>query len=70
MCIRDSLEIIRLDFEFENKDQARQVMFYITDLFRNWNYAPMDSDEFKKILAEIDEIIATKGKSVKEALVK
>ena len=64
------LEIIRLDFEFENKDQARQVMFYITDLFRNWNYAPMDSDEFKKILAEIDEIIATKGKSVKEALVK
>jgi len=64
------LEIIRLDFEFESKDQARQVMFFITDLFRNWNYAPMDSDEFKKILAEIDEIIATKGKSVKEALVK
>jgi hypothetical protein len=28
-----------------------------SDLFRNWNYAPFDSDEFMRIQAEIDEFI-------------
>lgn len=64
------LEIIRLDFDFETKEKAREVMFHVTDLFRNWNYAAMDSDEFKKILADIDELIATKGKTIKETSVK
>jgi len=64
------LEIIRLDFDFETKEKAREVMFHVTDLFRNWNYAPMDSNEFKKILADIDELIATKGKTIKETSLK
>jgi len=55
------LEVVELDFEFENKDQARNTMVHISDLFRNWNYAPADGEEYKKILAEIDEFIAAKG---------
>ncbi|MBS3733390.1 MAG: V-type ATP synthase subunit A [Phycisphaerae bacterium] len=34
------LDVVDLDFGFENKDDARKVMFRATDLFRNWNYAP------------------------------
>jgi len=52
------LDILELEFHFEDKSQARKTMIEISDLFRNWNYAPMDSDEFKDILKQIDEFIA------------
>ena len=52
------LGILELEFHFEDKSQARKTMIEISDLFRNWNYAPMDSDEFKDILKQIDEFIA------------
>ena len=61
------LKVLRLDFEFETRPQARSVMFDVTDKFRNWNYAAWDSDEFKKGLVEIDEAIATKGRSADAA---
>jgi len=57
------LEVLRLDFEFEDRQQARRVMFNVADLFRNWNYAAWDSDEFKKILSQIDACIADKGRT-------
>ncbi len=57
------LEVLRLDFEFEDRQQARRVMFAVTDLFRNWNYAAWETDEFKKILSQIDERIASKGRT-------
>ncbi len=58
------LEVLELDFDFEDKSHARKTMIEISDLFRNWNYAAMDSDEFKEILKRIDEFIAKhkKGK--------
>ena len=56
------LEVIDLDFGFENKDEARKIMFKVSDLFRNWNYAPFKSDEFNKILADIDACIAARGR--------
>jgi hypothetical protein len=31
-------------------------------MFRNWNFAATDSDEYKKLLSQIDEFIATKGR--------
>ena len=61
------LEVLELDFDFETKDQARHAMFTVADLFRNWNYAAMESDEFKKILSEIDSSIATKGRGTEQA---
>jgi V/A-type H+-transporting ATPase subunit A len=56
------VEVMELDFEFEEKPQARDIMFQIQDLFRNWNYAPADSDEYKNFVKQIDEFIASKGR--------
>ena len=56
------LEVLRLDFEFEDREQARTVMFRVADLFRNWNYAAWDSEEFKSILSQIDQSIERKGR--------
>jgi hypothetical protein len=36
------LEVLDLDFEFEEKDEARSIMMKIGNLFRDWNYAPWD----------------------------
>jgi len=55
------LEVLELDFEFETKDQARHSLVKIQDIFRNWNYAATDSDEYNNILKQIDEFIAKKG---------
>ena len=56
------LDIIDMDFGFEDKDEARRVIMKATDRYRNWNYAAWDSDEFKKMLGEIDDFIARKGR--------
>jgi V/A-type H+-transporting ATPase subunit A len=55
------LEVLRLDFDLPDKEQARRAMFVVADLFRNWNFAPADSDEYQTILADIDAFIAAKG---------
>jgi len=57
------LEVMLLEFEFETKDQARRTMFETQDLFRNWNYTATDSAEYKKILTQIDGLLAAKGKT-------
>jgi hypothetical protein len=37
-------------------------MVEVADLFRNWNYAPTDSDEYRLWLGAIDRFIAEKGR--------
>ena len=54
-------EVMKLDFDFDDKDQARKTLVYISDLFRNLNYAATDSDEYKRIRAQIDAFIEKKG---------
>lgn len=56
------LEIVDLDFAFSDKDEARRVLVRATDRYRNWNYAAPDSEEFNKMLGEIDDFIARKGR--------
>ncbi len=56
------LELIELDFEFDDKDEARRIMVRATDQYRNWNYAPWDSDEFKSMLEGINDFISRKGR--------
>ena len=60
------LDVLDLDFGFGTKEQARHTLVEAGDLFRNWNYAAADSDEYKEILARIDAFIAAKGRSPKE----
>ncbi|MCX5671404.1 MAG: V-type ATP synthase subunit A [Planctomycetota bacterium] len=60
------LEVIDLDFAFEDRDQARRTLVTAQDLFRNWNYAAWESTEFKKLLGQIEGFIAAKGRSEKQ----
>jgi V/A-type H+-transporting ATPase subunit A len=52
------LEVIDTDFQFADKAEARRRMFEVTDLFRNWNYAATDSDEYRQWLEKIDQFIS------------
>ena len=56
------LGILDLDFAFDDKDQARRTLVAAQDLFRNWNYAAWESEKFKKILGQIEEFVAAKGR--------
>lgn len=56
------LEVLDLDFGFEDKSTARQTMVRGSDMFRNWNFAASDSDEYRRLLEQIDRFIATKGR--------
>ncbi|MCK5114527.1 MAG: V-type ATP synthase subunit A [Phycisphaerae bacterium] len=56
------LEVMDTDFGFEDRKQARDVMFKLQDLFRNWNYEAPDSDEYKTSIEKIDSFIAAKGR--------
>lgn len=51
-------EVIETDFHFTDKAEARRRMFEVTDLFRNWNYAAADSDEYRQWLDKIDQFIS------------
>ncbi len=55
-------EVAQLDFQFADKAQARDTLVEVTDLFRNWNYAAADSEEYQRWLTAIDQFIATKGR--------
>ncbi|HBO43368.1 MAG TPA: V-type ATP synthase subunit A [Planctomycetaceae bacterium] len=55
-------EVVDVDLDFSDKAEARAKMVEITDLFRNWNYAAVDTDEYRRWLEEIDRFIATKGR--------
>ena len=61
------LAIIDLEFNFDTKDTARHTLVEVTDVFRNWNYADMEGDEFKKLEGNIDEFLAKHGGQVVSA---
>jgi V/A-type H+-transporting ATPase subunit A len=61
------LEILSLDLAADTKDLARQSMFAVQDLFRNWNYAAADSPEYRTLLDQIDAFIAASGRFAAEA---
>jgi len=48
-------QILKTDFEFESKDAARTFFLELTQLFKNWNPCPWESDDFKKAEQIIDE---------------
>ena len=56
------LAVLELEFDFATKDDARRSMVTVTDLFRNWNYAATDGDEYRRILTNIDAFIASAGR--------
>jgi V/A-type H+-transporting ATPase subunit A len=61
------LEVCEAQFGFDSKDAARRAMVEIGDLFRNWNYAATDSEEYKRILADIEALMGRHGVGKAEA---
>jgi V/A-type H+-transporting ATPase subunit A len=56
------LGILDLDFAFDDRDQARRTLVTAQDLFRNWNYAAWEGEEFRKILGQIEGFVGAKGR--------
>jgi len=52
-------EILMSDYSFEDKDAARTFFYSLRQLLIDWNYKPMDSDEFKAQEKKIDEHVNT-----------
>ncbi len=52
------LEILKCDFNFQDKAEARKMMFVIADMLRNWNYTKYQSPEFNELLTNIDKCLA------------
>jgi V/A-type H+-transporting ATPase subunit A len=51
------LGVLDKDFDFKDKSVARKTMVAATDMFRNWNYAAEGSEEYKKLLGDIEAFI-------------
>ena len=49
--------ILTSNFEFEDKIKARRFFYELRQLFIDWNYMPMDSDEFKTQEETINNLI-------------
>jgi V/A-type H+-transporting ATPase subunit A len=50
------LELTGQTWRFESKDQARDVFTKLTGLYKNLNYSRQDSPEYRRYLAEIDQL--------------
>ncbi|MBF0507708.1 MAG: V-type ATP synthase subunit A [Deltaproteobacteria bacterium] len=49
--------IIRKEIVPKDKDEARNLFFRLTSLFRNWNYSVWDSEEFKGYEQQINQFL-------------
>lgn len=56
------LEVVDVDFDFKDKTEARHTMVAFSDVFRNWNFAAAGSEDYSRLLAQVDRLIATKGR--------
>lgn len=53
------LAVLDKEFAFKDKAQARKTMVATTDMFRNWNYSAEGSDEYKKLLEDIESFLVS-----------
>ena len=57
-------DVLNGEFTFETKDEARRYFQEVQQLFIDWNYAPYESETFKKIESDIK---AKLGENIKHA---
>jgi V/A-type H+-transporting ATPase subunit A len=48
--------LIERSYRFADKDQARNFFTSLTGLYKNLNYSPAGSDDYRKYLGEIEEL--------------
>jgi len=58
------IKILGSDFAVSDKDEARTYFNQLRQKFLDWNYTEFESDEFKKLEKEIDELYASKSGSL------
>ena len=62
------IKILGSDFTLSDKDEARTYFNQLRQKFLDWNYTEFESDDFKKLEKEIDDLYASKsGKLTGEA---
>ncbi|MEM6531659.1 MAG: V-type ATP synthase subunit A [Myxococcota bacterium] len=49
-------DIVDAEFDFDDRDNARDFFTRITGLYKNWNYAAPNTPEFDRYLTEIREL--------------
>jgi V/A-type H+-transporting ATPase subunit A len=56
----ESFELVKslvdADFDFPDRDAARDFFTRLTGLYKNWNYAAPDSPEFERYRSEITQL--------------
>jgi len=50
--------LIGMDYDFKEKDSAREFFTNITSLYKNWNYSPAGSPDYERYKKEIEELAA------------
>ena len=58
------IKILGSDFAVSDKDEARTYFNQLRQKFLDWNYTEFESEEFKKLEKEIDELYASKSGSL------
>lgn len=61
-------DILKHDFIFEEKSQARDMFFTLTEEFRNWNYSPWETDEMHKVEKTIEKTLMVEESAEKHIL--
>lgn len=49
---------LQMKFDFKEKEDARKFFQNLTQVTKDWNRAPMDDDEFKKLEQRIEQMLA------------
>ncbi|MBN2172340.1 MAG: V-type ATP synthase subunit A [Candidatus Krumholzibacteriota bacterium] len=52
-------EVLRKEITASDKDDAREIFFRLTALFKNWNSAEWESDEFRKYEEQINDFLGS-----------
>ena len=53
-------DLVTRDYDFADKDEARDYFTRLTGLYKNFNYARPDSPDYGRLLEEIEELSASK----------
>jgi V/A-type H+/Na+-transporting ATPase subunit A len=54
LCFGKIYELVERSYDFSDKDEARDYFTRFTGLFKNLNYSPPNSPDFKRYMDEID----------------
>jgi len=59
--------IIDTEYDFKDKDEAREFFIKLTGLYKNWNYSPQESPEFERYRKEIEALVARHSLTTEES---